>query len=185
MALSHELSRAAAAAAALADDGEIVEAVLAAEPTPGRRLYVCSFAGDSEPRARTWLVLDADGAPVTRRDTVRDAVSIAALAEIAADTAGGGDLATLRREIASLVEGDAGVHLTEAHAAAEALEAVVGAPPRVATPAYLDEVGAATLRLERALGDGASPFANAMAAAGAAVDALTDEVEERYKQEFT
>ena len=43
--------------------------------------------------------------------------------------------------------------IEEAESAALALERAVGAPPRVATPAYLDEVGAATLALERALGD--------------------------------
>jgi hypothetical protein len=91
----------------------------------------------------------------------------------------------LRREIAALLESDPAAELAEADSAAAALEAVVGAAPRVATPAYQDEAGVATLRLERALGDGGSPFANAMAAARAAVDALTDDVEERYKQELT
>jgi hypothetical protein len=176
VALSDELARAAAAAAAFADAGERVEAVLAAEPTPGRRFYLASFTTGS------WLVLDADGVPVSQREVVRDAVSIAALAEVAADTAGGGDLAALRRGLAAL---DADADLADAQQAVDELQAVVGEPPRVATPAFLDDVGTATRRLELALGEGGSPFAAAMAAARAAVDALTAEVEARYKLELT
>ena len=70
----------------------------------------------------------------------------------------------------------------EAEEAALALESVVGSPPRVATPAHLDAVGAATLRLERALGEtAASPFAAAMQQARVAVDELALEVETGYK----
>ena len=55
-------------------------------------------------------------------------------------------------------------------------------PPRVASPAYLDAVGAATRRLELALGSpSASPFAEAMKQGTPAVDALTQEVEATYK----
>jgi len=184
VALSHDLARAVDAAARFAGEGENVEAVLAAEPSPGRRFYLCSFGSGSEADARTWLLLDAEGTPVTRRDTVRDAVSITALTEVAAESAGGGDLAALRRELAAL-EREPGADVAEAEAAAVALEAVVGAAPRLATPAYLDEVGTATRRLELALGEGGSPFANAMAAARGAVDALTAEVEARYKLELS
>jgi hypothetical protein len=47
----------------------------------------------------------------------------------------------------------------------------------------LDEVGAATRRLELALGtDGRSPFADAMQQGSAAVQALTTEVEANYKR---
>jgi hypothetical protein len=185
VALSHELARAADAAAAFATDGESLEAVLAAEPYPDRRLYLCSFASGSEPQSRTWLVVDADGSPVSRRDAVRDAVSVAALAEIAADTAAGGDLDALLRELDSLEQAEPSADVAGARAAAVALRDVVGEPPRVATPAYLDDVGAATRRLELALGEGASPFATAMAAARAAVEALTAEVEAGYKRELT
>ena len=73
--------------------------------------------------------------------------------------------------------------IDEAEEAALELERVVGIPPRVATPAYLDDVGAATRRLELALGDaGGSPFAEAMKHAMAAVDELTQEVERAYKR---
>ena len=58
----------------------------------------------------------------------------------------------------------------------------IGAPPRLASPEYLDAVGAATRRLELALGAaGGSPFAEAMKRSTVAVDALTQEVETAYK----
>ena len=73
--------------------------------------------------------------------------------------------------------------IDEAEDAALALEGAIGSPPRVATPAYLDEVGAATRRLEQALGtNGVSPFAEAMKQGVAAVEALTLEVEGAYKR---
>jgi hypothetical protein len=59
MALTDELQRAAAAAAAHGD----VSAVLAAEPAGRGRHYLVAL-GDGE--ERTWLVLDAHGAPVRR-----------------------------------------------------------------------------------------------------------------------
>jgi hypothetical protein len=64
-----------------------------------------------------------------------------------------------------------------------ALQRVLGATPRLATPAFLDEVGAATLRLEQALGEsGTSPFAEAMKHATRAVDDFTIDVEANYKE---
>jgi hypothetical protein len=112
---------------------------------------------------------------------VRDAVSIAALCELADENAGGGDLSDLRSRLVSLRLTEH-VEVDEADEAALALESVVGSPPRVATPAHLDAVGAATLRLERALGEtAASPFAAAMQQARVAVDELALEVESGYK----
>ena len=182
MALTDELERVAHAAAALADGDERVEAVLAAEPSPGARYYLCAFArGDG----RTWLVLDEASQPVTARHAVRQAASIAALAEIAADTAGGGDLGTLRGELDALRRHENPPGIDEAEAAAIDLEQAVGTPPRLATPAYLDDVGEATRRLERALGEDESAFARALAAARDAVDALTAEVEANYKRNLT
>jgi hypothetical protein len=185
VALSDDLGDAARAAATFAADGERVDAVLATESTPGRRLYLSAYTDGSEAGPRTWLLLDEEGVPVTSRQAVRDAASVAALAEVAADTAGGGQLESLRQELLTLrlTENPAGID--EAEDAALALERVVGAPPRLATPAYLDEVGAATRRLERALGEDESPFGKAMASALAAVDALTAEVEAGYKLELT
>jgi hypothetical protein len=123
--LEDDLGRAAEAAAAFAEEGERLEAILAAEPGPGRRVYLCAYSGDA---GRTWLVLDESGQGVTDRALVREAVSLAALCEIAG-------------------------------------EAVDDAPPRLASPTYLDAVGSA----------------DALAVAQAAVESLTQEVEAAYK----
>jgi hypothetical protein len=116
---------------------------------------------------------------------VRDAVSIAALCEIAEETAGGGDLEDLRSQLVALrlTENPAGID--EAEDAALALEATIGTPPRIASPEYLDALGTATRRLERALGsDAQSPFANAMRGAAPVVDELARDVEAHYKLEL-
>jgi hypothetical protein len=57
---------------------------------------------------------------------------------------------------------------------------VIGAPPRVASPAFLDEVGAATVALERALGEVSSPFSDAIRGAAGAVEEFVKEVERDY-----
>ena len=85
MDLDGDLARAAEAAAAFAADGERPDAVLAAEPSSGERVYLVSYAGDG---GRSWLLLDARGEPVTRRALVREAVSLAALCELADEVAG-------------------------------------------------------------------------------------------------
>jgi hypothetical protein len=177
--LVDELDRIAVIAAAYAGEGEQLTGVLPAEADPGARAYVCSF---ERGETRSWIVLDVDGAPVRNRARVRDAVSIAALCELADENAGGGDLSELRQRLVSLRLTEHVDGIEEAEAAALALESVVGAPPRVATPAHLDTVGDATLRLERALGETtASPFAAAMQQARVSVDALALEVESAYK----
>jgi hypothetical protein len=178
--LAAELERVAAAATAHARPGERVTGVLATEAGQGQRLYLCSFEdGDG---GRSWLALDETGAPVTDRAAVRVGVSIAAMCELAADAAGGGDLGELRSRLLELrlTEQPAGVE--EAEAAALELERTVGAAPRLATPAYLDEIGAATRRLEQALGELArSPFAEAMQHGMSAVEELAEEVEQTYR----
>ena len=116
------------------------------------------------------------------RSLVRDAASIAALVELAADAAGGGQLEELRSQLVALRLRESPPGIDEAEKAALDLEHVIGAPPRLATPALLDEIGAATRRLEVALGTaGGSPFAEAMKAGTAAVEALVAEVEAGYK----
>jgi hypothetical protein len=182
VALSDELSSAVAAAEAFAGPGEEVAGVLAAEPARGERIYLCAFdAGDR----RAWLALDGAGRPVESRARVREAVSIAALCEVAAESAGGGALDDLRARLASLRLTEDPPGIEEAEEAALGLEHAVGAPPRVASPAYLDAVGAATRRLELALGtNGASPFAAAMKEATGAVEALAADVEAAYKREL-
>jgi hypothetical protein len=84
VALSDDVSRIAAAAAAHAEDGEVLAAVLPVELHSGERLYLCAFADGAPP---SWLVLDDEGRPVTSRDRVRDAASIAAMVEVAEDSA--------------------------------------------------------------------------------------------------
>lgn len=182
MSLSEELERIAAAAAAHATAAEELAAVLATEPADGRRLYLCAYAADGGEQ-RAWLALDAAGEPVADRLAVREAASIAALCEVAVDVAGGGDLEDLRAQLVALRIREAPPGIDAAEEAALALEQVVGAPPRVASPALLDEIGAATLRLEAALGeDGPSPFAEAMRQAVGVVEALAAEVERAYKR---
>jgi hypothetical protein len=179
MALADELDRIAAAAAAQAGAGETVAAVLAAEPAPGRRTYLCAFAREDR---RTWLALDADGRPVAERRLVRDAVAIVALCEIAAETAGGGDLDELHRQLVALRTAERPEGIEEAEAAVLALQREVGAPPQLATPGRLDAIGAATRRLEAALDPSAgSPFASALQAAQGAVEELAREVEAGYR----
>jgi hypothetical protein len=173
MALGEDLERIAAVAAVRGE----VTGVLAAEPARGSRFYLVALGGDD---ARRWLVLDDAGQPVDRRDDVRDVASIVAMCELAADLAGGGDLDELRSRLAQvrMVEQPPGIEAAEA--AALALERVVGAAPRVASPAYLDEVGAATVVLERELGEVSSPFSQALRGSTGAVDGFVREVERGY-----
>ena len=127
MALHDDLAAAAERATAFAERGERVDAVLAAEPSRGRRLYLCAFAAGE---ARSWLLLEGE-APVTNRALVRETVALAALCEVVG-------------------------------------EAVGDEPPRLATPAYLDEHGAPDI----------------VAAAFEAVESLTEEVEAAYRGEL-
>jgi hypothetical protein len=178
MGLAEELVQIADAAAA---HGE-VEGVMAAEPGRGRRRYLVALGGGD---ARRWLVLDEAAAPVLELDEVRNTASIVAMCELTADLAGGGDLEQLRSQLAQvrMVEQPTGIE--EAEEAALALERIIGAPPRVASPAYLDEVGAATLQLEQALGNVSSPFSEALRAGRGVVDDFVRDVERDYALDLT
>ena len=90
MSLTDDLERTAAAATALAPDGASLTAVLAAEPATGVRDYLCAF--ENANGDRTWVVVDDRGEPVADRPELRDVVSIAALCEIAEESAFGSDL---------------------------------------------------------------------------------------------
>jgi hypothetical protein len=173
MALADDLERIAAAASA---NGEVT-GVLAAEPSGRRRLYLVALGPED---GRRWVVLDDEATPVARRDEVRDTASIVALCELAADLAGGGDLEQLRSQLAQvrMVEQPPGIE--EAEEAALELERTIGAPPRVASPAYLDAIGAATLALERALGETTSPFSAAVRSSTGAVEEFVADVERGY-----
>ena len=177
MALREDLERIAVAATA---HGEVA-GVLAAEPARGRRFYLVALGTDED---RRWVVLDDGAQPVDRREDVRDTASIVAMCELAGDLAGGGDLESLRSQLTQvrMVEQPPGIEAAEE--AALALERVIGAPPRVATPAYLDEVGVATLALERALGELSSPFSTAIRSATGAVEEFVQDVERGYLVEL-
>ena len=70
--------------------------------------------------------------------------------------------------------------IEQAEEAALELERVIGAPPRVASPAFLDDVGTATRALEEALGQLDSPFASALRSSSGAMDGFLADVETRY-----
>lgn len=183
MALTDDLERIADAAASFAEDGEQVSAVLAAESPRGGRVYLCAYRADD---GLAWLALDDHGEPVTDREQVRAAASLVALAEIAEESAGGGELDELlsRLKALRLTENPPGID--EAEEAVLALQRTLGSTPRLASAEFLDEVGAATKRLEESLGEASeSPFVLAMKHASSAVEALTADVESNYKRELT
>jgi hypothetical protein len=144
--LADELGRMAEAARAYADDGEELAAVIPAEPARGLLVFLCAFSAGEE---RSWIALRTDGQAVVDRSLLRDAVSIAALCELAEEYADGVD--------------------------------ELGEPPRVASPAYLDAIGAAARRIEEGPG---SRFTDAMKQGSVAVEGLTLEVESGYKLEL-
>jgi hypothetical protein len=113
---------------------------------------------------------------------VHDAASIAALCEVAEETAGGGDLDDLRARLAELRATENPEGIEDAEEAAAQLAATIQPAPRLASHAYLDFIGVAARRLERSLGDeSGSPFAVAMQQAIAAVEQLASDVEGSYK----
>ena len=137
MDLNDELEAIAETARTHAADGEQLAVVIPAEPALGLRVYLCAFeAGD----ARSWLALRADGQPLADRSLLRDAVSIAALCELADELSG----------------------------APDDLE------PRVASPAYLDEIAAA----------GSPALAETLKQGTIAVEGLMAEVESAHKVEL-
>lgn len=153
--------------------------VIATEPRAGARVYLCSF--DGADATRSWLAVRDDGTPVRSRAELREAVSIAALCEVAGEAAGGGDLDALLASLAALREAEAPAGIEDAEKAARTLKAVVGEPPQVATPDRLDAIGAATRRLELELDPTAtSPFSAALQASEGAVGELEREVEAGY-----
>jgi hypothetical protein len=177
--LREDLERIAAAAGALAEEDEQVEGVVPAQAEPDERTYLCAFVRGEE---RTWLVLDDEEAPVTSREVVRRTASIIALSELAEERAGGGQLQELREQLVALRMTEQPEGIEEAEDAALELERTIGAPPRLAEPAFLDRVGAAARRLELALGPGGgSPFAEAMKEGMAAVEEFVRDVEADYR----
>ena len=177
--LDDDLELAAALALTHAGEGDVVSGVLATESQPGHRIYVCSI--DGADGTRGWLAVRADGSVVASRAEVRAAVSIAALCEVAVDSAGGGDLDGLIASLVDLRAREAPEGIEEAEAAARELREVVGEPPQLASPERLDAIGAATRRLEGELDPGGpSPFSAALKSAQGAVSELQREVEAGY-----
>jgi hypothetical protein len=179
VALADDLERVAGAAAVHADGGAVT-GVLATEPAGGVRIYVCAFeASDGE---RSWLALDDGGAVVEERREVRDAVSIAALCEVAEEAAFPGDLDELLAQLVALRITESPDGIGEAEDAVRHLQHVLGAPPHLASPDRLDAIGQAARRLELALDPTASsPFATAMRSAAQVADALWADVERAYR----
>lgn len=183
VALQDDLERIAAKAVRHAEAGEELSGILAAELSAGVRVYLCAYDAGG---GHTWLALGDDGEPITDRELVRQAASLVALCEVAEESAGGGELDELRSKLVALRLTENPQGIDEAEEAVLALQQVIGGTPRLATAAYLDEVAAATRRLEEALGDsGMSPFAEAMKYASGAVQDFTTDVEANYKRAGT
>src|SRR5204862_3365150 len=124
--LAEDRGRIAAAASSFYEPGEEVAAVIPTEPRAGIRVYLCAFRAGEEPAG--WIALDHDERPVEDRSLLRDAVSVAALCEIADEVAGGGDLEGLRTQLAALKITEAPEGIEEAEEAALALERVIALP---------------------------------------------------------
>jgi len=124
-----------ASAAAPYGNGDALVAVLATEPAEGTRCYLCAF--DRADGVRSWIALDHGGEAVTSRGDVRAAASIAALCEVAEESAFPGDLDELRAELVSLRIAESPPGIEEAEAAALALQHALGVPPNLASPARL------------------------------------------------
>jgi hypothetical protein len=179
VALQDDLERIAGAAARFIGPGEELTGILAAEPPRRDRAYLCAF---KSPEGVSWLVLDDQGEPVTDLDWVRQVVTLVALAELAEESAGGGELDELRSRLVALRLTENPPGIDEAEEAVDALQRTLGGPPRLATAEFLDDVGSAAKRLEETLGESAaSPFAEAMKQGSESVDALTRDVESHYK----
>jgi hypothetical protein len=177
--LEEELSAAGDAAGGQAHDGEELVAIIPAEPGSGARVYLCAYQRGEE---RSWLALDAGLSPIADRILVRDAVSIAAMCELAEESAGGGDLGELRARLVELRLTENPEGIEEAEMAAAELQEAIQAPPRLASVPYLDALGQAAGRLEQSLGQvGGSPFAEAMKSGIVAADELANEVERTYR----
>ena len=153
MTLEEELEAAAAAAGAHAA-GQPVAAVMAAEPGRSDRVYVVALgAGDNH----AYVALDGTLAPLADRRLVRDAVVMLGLAERAEEASIAIHADRLDEEFAAaeaaLREAGRAQQLAAAGDVRAALAALSEAAqgPRVATPGYLERLGAARGRLAVAL----------------------------------
>ena len=182
MALADDLDRIAGLATAQAGPADAVSAVIATEPRDGERAYLCAFDGGDG--LRSWLAVRADGSPVTSRAALREAGRSPRSARSRPTRRVGATSNAHRAARGGARDGgprgDRG-----GEAAARALRVVLGEPPQVATPARLDEIGAATRRLERELDLIAPSRSRRHCRAQAAVSELQREVEAGYRAELT
>jgi len=154
MTLESELEAAHAAAQAHAGDGETVAAVMAAEPGRGSRVYLVAFEREGD---LGYIALDGALSPVADRRLVREAVTMLGLAERAEEASTAIAAEQLDAPFAEAERAlRAAGHGQAAQAAAAVREALVmlaqaAAGPRVATPLYLDRIGAAAAGLSVAL----------------------------------
>ena len=146
MALGDELERIADVAREHADEGEELAVVIPAEPGPG---HACTSA-----RSRPARIAGAGSGSMRpgQRDRrtgalIHDAVTIAALCELAEESAAGGDVDGLDARLTELAETEGVELVADAQAALGELRAILEPPPRVASPVYLDRIGLATRRL--------------------------------------
>ncbi len=154
MTLADELEAVHAAAGSRALAGETVAAVMAAEPGLGRRVYLVAFELDGE---LSYLALNAELAPLDDQRLVREAVTMLGLAEraeeasiaVAAERLGE-PFADAAQALESAGDSDAAASARAVGTALAAL-AVVADGPRLATPLYLDRIGAAASALGIAL----------------------------------
>ncbi len=156
MTLAVELEAAHTAAHGWAADDESVAAVMVAEPGLGKRVYLVAFARGEE---LSYLALDAGLQPLDDRRLVREAVTMLGLAERAEEASTAITADDLEASFAEAERSlrDAG-RATPAAAAAAVRDALaelsrVAAGPRLATPLYLDRIGAAAAALGVCLED--------------------------------
>ena len=184
MSLADDIERVAGLATVYAALGDAVSGVIATETSGDARIYLCAF--DDADGRRSWLAVRDDGTVVASRMELREAVSIAALCEVATDAAGGGDLDALIVRLEELRVAEAPPGIESAEEAARELRNVLAVPPQLATPSRLDDIGMATRRLERELDPtAASPFTAAMKASHDAVGELQREIEAGYRLPLT
>jgi hypothetical protein len=152
--LERELEAAAGAARAYAPGGEPVAAVMAAQPGRSDRVYLVALGAGGD---HAYLALDGRLAPVADRRLVRDAVVMLGLAERAEEASIALHADPLEEEFAAAQTAlERAGRGQQAAAAADVRAALVelsraAQGPRVATPEYLDRLGAASGRLAVAL----------------------------------
>ncbi|HEY3764804.1 MAG TPA: hypothetical protein VGL44_06565 [Gaiellales bacterium] len=163
MTLEQELETTLAAAGRHAGPGEHAVAVIAAEPQSGTRVYVVAFESGGE---LGYVALDAAGAAVSDRRLIKDAVTLAALAERAEEVSGATAAEELAERFGAAARTLRAAGATVAADAADAVVATAGrlsaaaAGPRAATPQFLDALAPLAAELASVL-DAFVPYAEA------------------------